>query len=345
MARGRPKAPTQAENLLKALDFIKVGSGDLEDWHKFVSLSGNFAISSNGQIAAGHPIEEELTLCPQLGKLEATLKRCGKKLVISESANNRLTITGEKIKAVVPCVLQNELPYVAPDQQIATVDDRIKEAFKICVPLANENATRCCEASLLLEANTVTSTNGKTILQYWHGIDLPPQMAIPKLFAQAIARQSLSVTGAGFSWQENGKARSITIYFENGAWIKTLCYFDEWPNVNQVLNVETNPSEPLEGLFEGVEAIVSFSDDEYVTLGDGEVLSHDDNGVGAQYVVKGLQGGKKFKGDDLKKISNHISTLDLNSYSDRAYFFGGTPDNPIRGAIIGIATTVTRRES
>lgn len=343
--RGRPAKPTQASQLLEALEFVGVGTNDNEDYQNFVRLSGNMAIASNGQVSAGHPIAEELTLCPRLDRLKSALTKCGKSLVISETPSYQLSVKGDKLRALVPCMQAADLPPVAPDAPIAVIGDGLKEAFRVCGTLASEAGKRVIEASLLLEANTCTGTDGYRIMQYWHGINLPPGMVIPKVFAAGIAKQTKPITGFGFSWSnEPGKISSVTIWFEGGAWIKTQCYQDSWPDISGLLNVASYPVDCPKELFEGIDAVSSFNDDSFVTFGDGKVMSHDNDAIGAIYEVAGLQAGKKFNGKLIKALAPFVKTIDLTTYPDKAYFFGGEPANPIRGCIIAIRAVVTQAE-
>lgn len=342
--RGRPAKPTQAEQLLAALKFVSSGTGGLDLWQNIVRLSGNMAITFNGQLAAGHPIVEELTLCPQLDKLEAALKKCGKSLVISETPGGQLSVKGDKLRAVVPCLRAEDLPPVEPDPPVAIISDVIKEAFKACGSLASEAGERVVEAAIVLEANCCTGSNGAAVLQYWHGIDLPPHMVLPKVFVAAVLKQDKALTGFGFSWRD-GDVGSVTFHFDGGSWIKTQCYQDRWPieQCNAVLNVPTHPVDTPAGLFDAADAVADFSEDEWVTLAENAVMSHTDTAVGAQYEVQGLQGGKRFKAKYLKLIAPYVAKVDLTTYGDRAFFFGG-PEGQVRGAIIGLSTLITIRE-
>lgn len=344
--RGRPSKPTQAQQLLEALDFVSYGTGDVQDWHKFVRLSGNMAITFNGQVAAGHPIAEELTLCPQLDRLRDALKRCGKTLVISETPTGQLSVKGDKLRALVPCAANvADLPAVQPDPPVAVINDVLKEAFKVCASISSEAAENMVEASLLLEANSCTSIGkGKaTMLQYWHGIDLPPAMVIPKVFAEAVAKQSKALTGFGFSWHGQDVG-SVTFWFDSGSWIKTQCYADRWPDISRIIDVQSFPVEVPSGLFDAAEAVMHFSDDGGIIFGDGKIMSHDSDYVGAQYEVAGLQGGKRFGGKLFKSIAAHVKSIDLTTFPDRAFFFGGEPNNPIRGVIMGIGVQTRQVE-
>ena len=350
--RGRPAKPTQAQNLLEALAFVSVGTGEIEDWHQFVRLEGKQIVAFNGQVAAGHPIAEELTLRPRHDKLEAALKRVGKSLVISETPNGQLSIKGDKLRALVPCLSADiHLATPAPDPNIAPVTEQLKEAFKVCGILASEGAEKAHYASLLLEAYICTGTNGAAVLQYYHGIDLPPAMVLPKVFTAAVAKQTKALVGFGFTWGNDGQVGTVTLHFDGGAWIKTQCYQDRWPDVGAVLNVATHPADTLTGLFDAVEAVSKFTDDDWITFGENMVMSHTDQGAGATYEVQGLQGGKRFKGKLIKDVAPYAKTIDLTTFGDRAYFFGGEPLGPngpvagtVRGAIVGLAAQVTYRD-
>lgn len=343
-ARGRgrpPKVNTQAEQLTTALDFVSSACGQHEFWHEHIRFGEGYVVAFNGQLAAGHPVVEELSCCPHLEKLKTAIAKCGKSLAITETPGGKLSIKGDKLNALVPCLPTEELPFTGPDQQVAVIGDVFKEAFRVCGALASEAATDVLAASLLLEANVCTGTNRHALLQFWHGVNLPPNMVLPKAFAQAIAKQSKAIVGFGFRWySENDytKVGRVTFHFEGGAWISTVCYADNWPNFSRAIGdgLPSSPIAPPAGLFEGMEAVAGFNDNGYVTFAEGKVQSHRSDLEGAQYDVPGLQGGSQFDSKLFLKVAPHIKTLDYTTHSDKALFFGGEPSNPIRGAIAGI---------
>ena len=337
--RGRkPGAKTQAENLLKALDFVSVAATKSDQFYQqHVRLAGNRVVAFDGQIAAGHPIIEDLALNPHLGQMRTAINRCGASLNITELETGRLSIKGEKLRALVPCLPASDMPDVTPDNPCASIDDRIKEAFKVCGSLASENDTRVFGASLLLEAGQCTGTNGAALLQFWHGIDLPPAMVVPKIFAAAVVKSPYKLEGFGVSFDfATSAAKSITFYFEGGAWIKTALYADKWPDVAPLVNQASYPKPTPPELFEAIGIVAEFNNQGIVELVDGGVQSHESTQVGAQYEVAGLQGGKRFDGKLVKQVATYATTIDLTTYGDRAFFFGGTQSNPVRGVIMSI---------
>ena len=341
--RGRPpkseQKPAENAGLLQAVQFVKVVETDVFENSAFGKLSGGMITAYSNVIAAGYPIVEQLSLCPNLDKLEAALIRCGKTMAVTE-ANGKLSIKGDKLKAMVPC-LAEQLADTVPDAPVVTGNfNIIKDAFKACGTVADEKAERPMYASLLLDPNSVTATNGKVLLQYWHGIaNLPPGTVIPAAFAKMIVGSKLNITGIGGNYDaEAGFMRSLTIWFENGAWLKTQCYEDRWQQFDQLLNVATEPQTVPAGLFEAVEAVMPFCEESgAIIFGDGYVSSHRNADDGASFPVKGLPAGKIFHGKLIKQVSPYVTTLDLTTQPDRAFFFGGSPANPIRGVFMGMS--------
>lgn len=341
--RGRPpksetKAPENA-GLLAAVQFVEGVENDTFENSAFAKLSGGMIVAHSNIMGAGFPIQEQLSLCPNMEKLKAALTRCGKTMAVTES-NGKLSIKGDKLRAMVPC-LAEPLPDYLPDAPVVTGEFNIlKEAFKVCANVADEKSERCMYASILLDPNTATATNGKVLIQYWHGIsNLPGGTVVPAIFAKQIVGSKYNITGIGGNYDaEAGFMRSLTIWFENGAWLKTQCYEDRWQAFDQLLNVASNPQPVPAGLFEAVEAVTPFCEENgAIHFGDGFVSSHPNPDEGASYPVKGLLPGKIFHGKLIKQVSPHISTIDLLSQPDRAFFFGGSPANPIRGVFMGMS--------
>ncbi len=338
---GTKNAPSQATNLLAAIDFVSHCKSEAYEFSAYVSLYNHVASAYNNIMAAGHPIQEELSRAVHLDKLKAALTKCGRTLTITET-EAQLSIKGDKLHALVPCLAEPLAPIV-PDDCLYTGDFEIlKQAFRIAGTLASETGERPIEASLLLEPNVITGTNGRALMQYWHGIgNIPPGTVIPKAFAAAVAATKLKIGGIGASWNaEQGRATSLTLWFEGGAWMKTQCYEERWPAVDHLLGVPTDPNAILTppDFFEAINAIEPFISEDLaaVYLVDGAVQTHANGEEGARYDVKGLPAGKIFHPRLAKQVSPYCKTIDLTSEPDKAKFYGGTEANPIRGVIMGI---------
>lgn len=333
-ARGRkPKVSTQALKLAEALSFVSLAARDDGEhpYKNHVRFADKWAVTFDGVIAAGHPIEEDLACNPHAARLLEAINKCGKTLAIAELDSGRLSVKGEKLNAKVPCLPDDALPPVAPDPSIAPIDDRIKAAFETVGPLVTEAGADVIEAAVLLQANSASATNRVIAIEHWHGIDLPPGLVVPKLFVTAVLKSGKKL--AGFGWTQGS---SITFHFEDGAWLKTQLYADQYPDLASILNAASYPVDVPEGFFEGIETVATFHDLGHVIFAEGKVMSHPTEEVGAQYDVPGLPAGKSFDGKLLKKVAGHAKTIDLTTYPDRAFFFGGSDTNPVRGLVMSV---------
>ena len=322
MARKAAK-PTQALRLMEAITFVEDATNDHgQSMFEFVNLQNKQAICFDGVLAAGMEIEEELTLAPKLEMLKKALAKSGKSLILTELPSGRLSVKGEKLSVQVPCVAPSELPTILPDPNIAPINDELKEAFKSLQGIISETGTRVFETALLLEANVATATNGKVLMQYWHGVNLPPNLVLPRTFVNAVAKQFKSLVGFGYT-----PDTSVTFWFEDNSWYKTQTYQDPYPDINRLLDVQNVPIDTPDNLWEGCAQVAEFDEFEHITFLAGSIEAGT-----ATYPVEGLQAGKMFDHKFIKKVIPYIKTIDLTTYADRAFFFG----DKVRGIIMGI---------
>lgn len=324
MARPKAKA-TQALKLMEAISFVEAATEDRgQPMFEFVNLQNKQAVCFDGVLAAGMEIEEELTLAPKLDTLKKALAKSGKSLTMTELPSGQLSVKGEKITVKIPCVQPDTLPPISPDPMIAPINDEIKEAFKTLENVIAETGERVFETALLLEGNFATATNGKVLMQYWHGIDLPPNMILPRAFVKAVSKQFKPLVGFGYT-----PDTSVTFWFEDGSWYKTQVYQDKFPDCNTLLNKESSPGAVPTDLWEGCAQIAEFHELEYIKFKSNEIAAEN-----ATYSVNGIQEGKMFDYKLLKKIVPFIDTIDLTTYPDRAFFYG--KEGKMRGIIVGI---------
>lgn len=343
--RGRPKGtnskPAQNANLLAAVEFVSVVKTETFEMSAYAAFRDNYIIAYSNVLAAAHPVQEQLNTCPQIEKLKAALTRTGRTMSVTEGVGG-LSIKGDKLRATVP-VLAEPLADVQPDMPVLTGDfDGLKAAFKAACTVADEkNDEKAMYSSVLLDPNTATATDGKVLIQYWHGYNgLPPGTVLPVVFCKTITNMKSKITGIGASWDaEKGFATSMTFWFESGAWLKTQCYEDRWQSFEQLLNQPLEYTTPVfPGLFEAIAAILPFcNESEAVFFVDDGVQTDLTDNVGASYPVKDLSGGKIFNARLLKQVAPYVTTIDIETSPDRGFFFGGTEANPVRGVFMGMA--------
>ena len=329
--RSAKKVAKAAEGILEAINFVEGATDDKLEYQNYIRIAAGWVVAFDGGMAAGHPIDTDIAVCPHLKRLKEAVSRAGATMALTAQESGRLGVSGDKARFTVPCLPGSSLHAVMPDPAIAALDDRLKDAFKATISLAKEEADTVHEQSLLLRANTVVGCNGSLAIEAWHGIDLPPGMGIPHKAAKAVMRQNLKLTGFGIDW-----GRSVTFHFENGAWIKTQLMADEWPPIDNTLNQPAYYAPTPEGLFDALAAILSFSE-------DGAVHFHDDKlkttyggegGTvhGAAYDVPGLMRGHSFTGRLLEKAAPYCTQIDYTTNNDALQFVN--PELNVRGVLM-----------
>ena len=330
MAR-KPGTKTQTTNaLLEALTFCSVVSEKIgAAYETHIGLKDNWAIAFNGIVAAGSPINETLTCHPHTILLIEALSKCDENYTLTQLDNNRLSVKSGKFKAVVPCLDPALMQSAFPDPQIVGIDNRFKEAVEAVGVLANENAQHVLTASVLMNGSSVISTNRVMLLEYWHGLDLPKNVPLPKQFVAALVKQKRDLTGFGYS------NNSATFWFGE-YWLKTQLYSDEWPDVSKILDREANLWTIDPNFFKALEAIEPFSVDGNAYSDLNLLKSHADDGVGASFEVSGLPKGFVYPIKQLKIMKPYVKKIDYmaSGVADSSYclvFYG----DQMRGIISG----------
>ena len=299
------KSEPNKSSLLTAIEFCSVVSEKLgAPYETHIGLRNNWAIAFNGIVAAGSPISEDITCYAHTMLLAEALSKCDDNFSLTQLDNGRLSIKSGKFKAVVPCLDPALMQTALPDPQIVGITNAFKEAVEAVGVLASENAQHILTASVLMNGPSVISTNRVMIMEFWHGLDLPPNVPLPKQFVAALAKQKKNLTGFGYS------NCSATFYFDDGCWLRTQLYNDEWPDVSSILNREANLWTIDTGFFKALDAIEPFSEDGNVYSELNLLRSHADEGVGASYECAGIPKGFVYPIKQLKIIKPFVKKID-----------------------------------
>lgn len=317
-------------SLAVALDFIKVAQSDkvgdiINKSH--CRIAQGYAVASDNVITAGHPVEEDVNVCPQTFRLLDALKRCKKAVSITQLDAEQLVIKSGNFRAVIPCLNPAALPYSTPDLRAGTISDVIREGFEMLNPLVSGTGATTVEASLLLNNNSMIATDRTVMVEFWHGINLPDGLAIPKQAVTALCRIKQPLVGIGVS------DRSVTFHYDNGAWFKTQLYAEPWPEVASIINGGDpyNTPDLPPAFFEAVEAVTGHSRDGGVYTKDGHLASHYSDAAGATYTLKGVPPGLCYGAKALLSIKDIATRFDfVGNGRGISYFFG----DKARGAIV-----------
>lgn len=330
-SRATAEPASSANQFLDALKFVGAVTKDVgppQETH--VTLIGKTATAWNGIVAAGAFITEDIRACPNNRLLIEALSKCGEHISITQLDTNRLSIKSAKFKALVPCI-EMDLGYITqPDPPIAVIDDRLKKAFDCVSELVTKDSQNIATSSILLNGKSLISTNAHIIFEYWHGVDLPSGLAIPKDIVAPLVKCPLPLCRFGFSQS------SVTFYFENGSWLKSQLYSEDWPSINGIMDKEASPVAFPSDFWTGLDAVASFTDDGFVYFDNGVMRSHPHEALGASYDVQGLPKGPIFQSKYLKLIKPYVDKIDWfvqgpHKDTTMAMFYGPQ----LRGALMG----------
>ena len=292
--------------LLAALEFVSCVSDKLGSPHEtHVGLRNKWAIAFNGIVAAGCPIPDDIYCYPHTLLLLEALSKCSESYSLTQLDNSRLSIKSGKFKAVVPCLDPILMHDAQPDPLIVPASNKFKEAVDAVGVLASETSLQIVTASILMNGGSVIATNGKMLMEYWHGLDLPPNVPLPKEFVKALSKQKKNLTGFGFS------GNSATFWFEDGCWLRTQLYAEKWPDVSRILNREANLWSIDPQFFNALDAVASFSEDGNFYTRTNIICSHSDDGVGAQHECNGVPNGVVYPIKQLKIIQSYVKKIDF----------------------------------
>lgn len=336
MARPRKTKATADNPLLSALQFCGVALKDIgapNETH--VALTNKWALANNGVLAVGCPIPSVIEGCPNYNLLIAALSKCGEGYSINtitvgeidpasvtKNLIAKLKLSSNKFKAIIPCIDPVLITLPTLDPPIVPINNEFRTGLEKVSMLANENAQHVVTASILMNGQSIVGTDRTIVIEYWHGLNLPPGLALPKSFSVALSKIGKNLKAFGCS------DNSVTIYFEDDSFIKTQLYSEQWPDINQVLNRGSNPMPIPKDLWEGIKNVETFSPDNLVHFDAGIIRSHSSDSMGASFEVVGLPKGPVYNIKYLKLIEPIAQSIDFFA-GNATMFFG----DKIRGAI------------
>lgn len=290
-----------------------------------VQLKQNWAIAFNGILAAGEPIKEDLIACPNAHILKEALAKCGQSFSITQ-LQDKLSIKEGKFKALVPCLPIEDIQSASPDPIVAELNNQFALSIE-AVSKIPEDENRVVTASILVQNGSVFATDAKIMLEHWHGVNLP-KLVLPKSVIKPLSKSSKQLTKFGYG------NSSCTFYYEDGSWLKSQYFAEDWPDIRPILDKKTNAYPVPEGLFEAIRALDPFSETGFVYFDSNIIRSHPDPEAGASYEVYGIPKGPILNIDQMLTLEPYIKTIDFLVPSGAAtmtIFYG----DRCRGAIAG----------
>lgn len=318
-----PKMTVEADALLRAVDFVMCAQSDKSDampYQTHAILRNKTIMTFDGVLAAGTNCDfGEVSTAPHSFMLAAALKKCKTAYSVTQLANGNLVIKSGAFKAIIPALefVAMATTSIYPDNPIAPIDDRIKDGFALLNPLLVESSQHVVTSTLLLQGYSMMATDRVLLTEFYHGVDLPPGLVLPKAFVNAVAKCPKKLARFGFS------PSSVTFWYEDHSWIRSQLHTAEWPNAARIFGQPmTATVEIPKKLKEAVDSCVPFCREGLIYLNQNEVASHLDNADGATYDCKELPGGHIFAVKRLLDVLKFATHVDWLSSDLGACFFG-----------------------
>lgn len=263
--------------LHEALKFVYMAQKkDGLPWESHCQMLNGWVMATDGKLTVGCKIDEDIHLAPHTETLMKALAKCGEKLTLTQQTDALLVIQSDKFRANIPCAELTSMPPLYADQRCASLSQPVVDGLALVAPLASDNDVRIALTGVLLQANTVVATNGHAIIEYWHGIDLPPGLVVPKASALAVVKCGKVITGFGFT------PKSVTFHFEDDSFIKTVLLDTKYPDTAKLFKNNYVYLPLPEDFHEALDGVLPFTDSE-----TGSILFHNELMRTSMYDHKG----------------------------------------------------------
>lgn len=337
---GRKPAKNEvAAGLINALKFcgvIKAPTTTSMVQQHHVFLNAGYAISFDGIVSAGHPIDKDIQGYPHAKLLLEALENTDKTFSWVRHENGTFEIKSDKYNALVPALPYNMVIPTNPalNQGPFGNAEQFVKALDAVGKVAVEAGDIALHSAVRLTSNTAMATDGATIVEALHGNNVPP-VILPKQFVTALVKTGKFPVGMGVSadW------KSFTVWFEDGSWLRTNTYDSEvWPvEINDTYHAYLNSGgewfEPHVKLWLAIKSVLPFADDDRrVIVRPGLVRTHVDRNIGAAIEVAEVAFSLDIDGKRLLAVESLAKMLSVKNSGDVLLFTG---DN-VRGVIAGL---------
>jgi hypothetical protein len=318
--------------LLAALDFaaVAISKDDNSGLAAYVTVKDGLLMSENETFAVGMPVDTPLDMALHGEKLQAALEQCGDNFQMVQVGKQELSITSGKFRAVIPILETEMVRQSTPDEWIGIIHNDLANGFKAVSKGCTGKGDRTIHQCVHLQANSITSTNGGFAIEFWHGIDLPQNLLIPKKSVDAITKLEKSMRGFGYN-----PDISATFYYDDYSFIRTRLYAGEWPSNMRTLFDQNMQGEfvPLwDGFAPAMKALHKFVEDDRLFFHDGKLATGKSLEHCASYDVPTLRGQQAFAESYWRALLPYIKQVKLGATAANPTAFIGSN---IRGLIMG----------
>lgn len=316
--------------MLSALKFVKgaVAKKDFVPELTHFHIADGRITGYNGTMALSSPIDTDIRANPKALLFFRAIEACTKEPTLKLTDNGRLIVQSGRMRAQVPCI-DNESYFIPPAGNRIKAPKGLPALLKTVAPFIGEDASRPWCLGALFDGPFLYATNNVTMVQMWTALDMPT-INVPKFAIDQIIR----IGEDPIELQSDGV--SLTVYYEDGRWIRTQLFAEPWPLelVNKIIESPSEQKQVPEGFVDTVEKLTPFTEGKSSAIyflgnamGTGETKDAVDSVV---FDLDGIPEGVIYNIHQLRIIGPVATTIDFKSTP--CMFYGEN----IRGAMAGM---------
>lgn len=321
--KAEPKPVDQVLENLKFLGQVVKKSGTVQETH--IQLADGFATACIGELTIGCPLAFNVNGIVNHHDLIEAKKVAGMEFAAT-SSGDQLVIVANDVRMVLGVDWSQVWASPRPDSPIAPANDQLRVALSAVAPFATDD--RAHIKGVLCQAFTAVATNGYAILEYWHGVDMPPNLRLPVSFIKKLEKIKRPITQFGFS------ECSFTVWFEDGAYLRTAMYSGQFHQYGQVFtdSQEFELVDLPEEFYKTLKSLKSFAKDGVVYFKDGQIYTGKQAESASSFKHEAIPNGFGFNINYLLLVAPHASTVKFMNSCDKIQFECGNS----RGIVMGI---------
>lgn len=316
--------------LLKKLKFIQgsIAKKDLGTGLTFFRIQSGRIQGYNGKIALSAPIDMDIECSPKASTLVSAISNCNDTVQLGLTKAGKLSVKSGNFRSYVQCI-DDVTPVVEPEGEFIDIDGAV--VMKALTTLENfigDDAARPWSNGILFSGSSAFATNNVIIAEHWLGSPFPVEVVVPRYAIKEMLRIKRPPTQMQIS------ETSLTLYYEDGSWLRSNLIDAKWPDVSRFFQGESEQRVIPETFFEGLNSLDSFTDKfNRVTFESGMMRTHSkDFEEGASYELEWIKDKGTFMLPMLAKLEGVAEKIDLSQYPEPCTWSG----EAVRGVIVGL---------
>ena len=242
--------------MLNTLRFVRgaVSTKDLVPVLTSFHLYGDRMQGTNGRITVDAPCSTKITdFTVNANRFLSAVDACEGEPIISITKGDKLSVKKGSFKALIPLVDHSSFPKIGPDKTVK-LGTELLSTLRLLRSFIGEDASRPWACGVLIKSDFIYATNNivlcRTPFSWKHKEAVLPSFAIDELL-----RINQEPVGVGFS------DNSITFKYEDGSWLKSTLFHNEWPDVESMLSKIKVTTKVPEDLESNIRKVIPFCPD------------------------------------------------------------------------------------